>query len=84
MIRYDISPLDPEAHLYIVGITIDDPTPDEQYLRLPTWIAGSYLIRDFAATLLFSFTASSALDGSELFWEKLLFRLKRSTKLLGA
>ena len=48
MIRYDISPLDPEAHLYIVGITIDDPTPDEQYLRLPTWIAGSYLIRDFA------------------------------------
>lgn len=51
MIRYDISPLDPEAHLYIVGITIDDPTPDEQYLRLPTWIAGSYLIRDFASTV---------------------------------
>ena len=51
MIRYDISPLDPEAHLFIVGITIDDPTPDEQYLRLPTWIAGSYLIRDFASTI---------------------------------
>lgn len=51
MIRYDISPLDPEAHLYIVGITIDDPTPDEQYLRLPAWIAGSYLIRDFASTV---------------------------------
>ena len=51
MLRYDISPLDPEAHLYIVGITIDDPTPDEQYLRLPAWIAGSYLIRDFASTV---------------------------------
>ena len=51
MIRYDISPLDPEAHLYIVGITIDDPTPDEQNLRLPAWIAGSYLIRDFASTV---------------------------------
>lgn len=51
MVRYDISPLDPEAHLFIVGITIDNPTPDEQYLRLPAWISGSYLIRDFAATV---------------------------------
>ena len=51
MIRYDISPLDPEAHLFIIGITIDDPTPQEQFLRLPTWISGSYLIRDFAATI---------------------------------
>ena len=51
MIRYDISPLDPEAHLFIVGITIDNPTPDEQFLRLPSWISGSYLIRDFASTI---------------------------------
>lgn len=51
MIRYDISPLDPEAHLFIVGITISNPTPDEQYLRMPSWIAGSYLIRDFASTV---------------------------------
>ena len=51
MIRYDISPLDPEAHLFIVGITIDNPTPGEQFLRLPTWISGSYLIRDFAANI---------------------------------
>lgn len=49
MLRYDISPLDPEAHLFIVGITIEDPTPQEQFLRLPSWIAGSYMIRDFAA-----------------------------------
>ena len=47
MLRYDISPLDPEAHLFIVGITIEDPTPQEQFLRLPSWIAGSYMIRDF-------------------------------------
>lgn len=51
MIRYDISPLDPEAHLFIVGITIDNPTPEEQFLRLPSWISGSYLIRDFAANI---------------------------------
>ena len=49
MLRYDIRPLDPEAHLFIVGITIEDPTPQEQFLRLPSWIAGSYMIRDFAA-----------------------------------
>ena len=49
MLRYDISPLDPEAHLFIIGITIDEPTPEEQFLRLPSWIAGSYLIRDFSS-----------------------------------
>ena len=51
MLRYDISPLDPEAHLFIVGITIDEPTPQEQFLRLPSWIAGSYLIRDFSSNI---------------------------------
>ncbi len=51
MLRYDISPLDPEAHLFIVGITIEEPTPAEQFLRLPSWIAGSYMIRDFAANI---------------------------------
>ncbi len=52
MLRYDISPLDPEAHLFIVGITIPQPTPGEQFLRLPTWISGSYMIRDFSAHIL--------------------------------
>lgn len=52
MLRYDISPLDPEAHLFIVGITIPEPTPEAQYLRLPNWISGSYLIRDFASHIL--------------------------------
>ncbi len=49
MLRYDISPLDPEAHLFIVGITVARPTPEAQFFRLPNWIAGSYMIRDFAA-----------------------------------
>ena len=51
MLRYDISPLDPEAHLFIVGITIPEPTADEQILTLPSWISGSYLIRDFAGCI---------------------------------
>ena len=49
MLRYDISPLDPEAHLFIVGITISNPQAGEEILRLPVWINGSYLIRDFAS-----------------------------------
>ena len=51
MLRYDISPLDPEAHLFIIGITVSDPTPNEQFLRLPAWISGSYLVRDFAGNV---------------------------------
>lgn len=51
MLRYDISPLDPEAHLFIIGITIPNPTEESQYLELPNWIPGSYLIRDFAANV---------------------------------
>jgi len=51
MLRYDISPLDPEAHLFIVGITVPCPSAGEVLLRLPTWISGSYLIRDFAGNV---------------------------------
>ncbi len=51
MLRYDISPLDPEAHLFIVGITLPCPASGEVFLRLPTWINGSYLIRDFAGNI---------------------------------
>ena len=51
MLRYDISPLDPEAHLFIVGVTIVNPKAGEEILRLPAWINGSYLIRDFAGNI---------------------------------
>ena len=51
MLRYDISPLDPEAHLYIVAITLPEPKAGEEIFRLPTWINGSYLIRDFAGNI---------------------------------
>ncbi|MET0733469.1 MAG: peptidase M61 [Casimicrobiaceae bacterium] len=45
---YRVSALDPHAHLFEVRCTIDDPSPDGQRYRLPTWIPGSYLIREFA------------------------------------
>ena len=47
-IRYQIVPVDPHAHLFEVRCTVDDPDPAGQRFRLPAWIPGSYLIREFA------------------------------------
>jgi len=47
-IRYQIIPVDPRAHLFEVRCTIDDPDEEGQRFRLPAWIPGSYLIREFA------------------------------------
>jgi predicted metalloprotease with PDZ domain len=46
--HYRIVPLDPHAHLYEVRVTVDDPDAAGQRFQLPTWIPGSYLIREFA------------------------------------
>lgn len=47
-IRYQITPSDPYAHLFTVRLQISTPAPEGQQLRLPAWIPGSYMIRDFA------------------------------------
>jgi predicted metalloprotease with PDZ domain len=47
-VRYRIVPKDPAAHLYEVACTVSDPDPGGQAFRLPAWIPGSYLIRDFS------------------------------------
>ncbi len=46
--RYRIAVLDVHAHLFEVACTVDDPDPGGQRFRLPAWIPGSYLIREFA------------------------------------
>ena len=48
MIRYTISPQHPAAHLFEVTITVADPNPTGQRFMLPTWIPGSYMIREFS------------------------------------
>lgn len=58
-LRYRIAPLDANAHLYEVSITIDRPDPAGQRFVLPAWIPGSYLIREFAR----HFVAVRAHDG---------------------
>jgi predicted metalloprotease with PDZ domain len=47
-VRYSIFPSNPEAHLFEVRCTVDNPDPQGQKFSLPTWIPGSYLIREFA------------------------------------
>jgi predicted metalloprotease with PDZ domain len=46
--RYRIVPSNPHAHMFEVSCTVDDPDPTGQSFRLPAWIPGSYLIREFA------------------------------------
>jgi len=46
--RFRIVPRDVNAHLFEVSCTIDDPDAAGQIYRLPTWVPGSYLIREFA------------------------------------
>jgi predicted metalloprotease with PDZ domain len=47
-IRYTIIAARPEAHLYRVTCTVEDPDPSGQQFALPAWVPGSYMIRDFA------------------------------------
>lgn len=47
-IHYSIFPVDPGAHLFEIALWIAEPDPAGQVLSLPTWIPGSYLIREFA------------------------------------
>ncbi|MEP7205789.1 MAG: PDZ domain-containing protein [Casimicrobiaceae bacterium] len=51
-IHYRIVALDPHAHVFEVECTVASPASDGQAFRLPTWIPGSYLIREFAKNVL--------------------------------
>jgi predicted metalloprotease with PDZ domain len=46
--HYEIAAHDVHAHLFEVRCTVPRPAPDGQRFRLPAWIPGSYLIREFA------------------------------------
>jgi predicted metalloprotease with PDZ domain len=48
LIRYVVTPADPLAHLFTVSCAVPQPDPRGQAFRLPSWIRGSYLVRDFA------------------------------------
>ncbi|MCL6263786.1 PDZ domain-containing protein [Craterilacuibacter sp. RT1T] len=50
-IYYRIVAAQPAAHLFAVTLNVDKPAANGQLLRLPAWIPGSYMIRDFARHL---------------------------------
>lgn len=52
MINYSISPLNINSHLFSVSLTFN-VTADKPYtLSLPSWLPGSYMIRDFAKNII--------------------------------
>lgn len=48
MTHYAIRAADPAAHLFQVVCRVERPDPEGQLFMLPTWIPGSYMIREFA------------------------------------
>ena len=67
-VEYRIRPVNPAAHLLQVTLTVAEPDPAGQQFALPTWIPGSYLIRDYARNII-SIRAES--DGLAVALEKL-------------
>ncbi|MCX7901972.1 MAG: PDZ domain-containing protein [Burkholderiaceae bacterium] len=47
-IQYAIRPADLAGHLFHVTITVREPHAQGQCFRLPAWLPGSYMIREFA------------------------------------
>jgi len=63
MIRYQITSRNPATHYFDAKIHIDKPDPAGQSLRLPNWIPGSYMIRDFARHLI---SVQASCDGNAI------------------
>ena len=67
-INYTLSPINPEAHLFVVSCTIAQPNPQGQQFYLPAWIPGSYKIRDFAKLVS---NVQATVDGKSLACHKI-------------
>lgn len=52
MIHYKIGSINPAAHYFDITLNIPQPNPQGQVVRLPAWIPGSYMIRDFARNII--------------------------------
>ena len=66
--HYSIAPKNLAAHLFAVTVTIDAPNPAGQRFMLPTWIPGSYMIREFARNIV---TLVATSDGLPVAVEKI-------------
>lgn len=50
-VHYTLRPVSPEAHLFEATVTVLQPAKNGQIFSLPTWIPGSYMIREFSKHL---------------------------------
>lgn len=66
--RYRIRPANPGGHLFEVSLLVPRPESSGQVFRLPNWIPGSYMIRDYAKNVV-SIRAES--EGQAIRLEKL-------------
>ena len=59
MITYALTP-DPKAHQWHITLKFQNPSDSPVVLKLPNWVPGSYLIRDFSRHII---TISAECDG---------------------
>jgi len=50
-VRYTLSFPEPQAHYAQVGLTLNERTGDSTDFKLPVWIPGSYMVREFAGNI---------------------------------
>ena len=50
-VEYRVEACNPQAHLFRVTLTLAAPQAGGETLRLPAWIPGSYMIREFAKNI---------------------------------
>lgn len=67
-VTYRLIPAAPMAHLFTVSCRVEHPDPAGQVFSLPTWIPGSYMIREFARHII---DIRAEADGRALALEKL-------------
>ena len=51
-IAYAVELAEPHAHIFRVTVTVPAPLDQEQVFTLPTWVPGSYMIRDMAGQII--------------------------------
>lgn len=50
-IHYTVTPIDPAGHVFEIVLTVAKPAASGQLLRMPAWIPGSYMVREFAKNI---------------------------------
>lgn len=74
MIHYHITP-NPQTHIYHIKLTFI-PTQSCHELRLPVWIPGSYMVREFSKNIINLFACQNSKDLPVLQLEKNIWQLE--------